>query len=145
MNNTTPLTAGQHKYYGKINERLNRLKGEILNIFTTAAKDKQSHDCILKAITDRVYNHKEFYRGKRQEVTTINKLPRPYRNEINGYIDACFALHRQNLEWILYYDSKYIGNSKRNKKATDRMYKMKNFDTSKVTGHHAYIKTEIWY
>jgi hypothetical protein len=139
------LTPGQHKYYGSINERLNRLKSEVANIFRTAKDSQLTHDAILQLISERVYQYKNINRNK-EWYNVLTSLPEKHRNVITGYIDACLDLHRMyNIEWILYYDGKYIGNSKREKTATDAMYKNPSFDNSKVKGQHVYIGTENKY
>jgi hypothetical protein len=129
------LTPNQHKYYGKIVTDLNRLKGEVKSIFWMAKNDKLSFDSILLSVKERIYQNKVYL-----------KLPRPYRNEVNGYLFACYDLYSDyNIEWVLYYDGKYIGNSKREREATNAMYKNVNFDNSKIIGKSVYINTEIVY
>jgi len=140
------LTPAQHKYYGSINERLNKLKSEILWVMRKAKDNQLSHDSILEWITDRVYNYTSFSSRTKERYNVFNSLPEKYRNEVKGYLYGCLDLHLQtHIEWILYYDGQYIGHSKREKQATDAMYKNPSFDNSKVKGCHVYIGTENKY
>lgn len=139
------LTPNQHKYYGSINERLNRLKNEVIYIFREAKERQLTHDEILDMISERVYDCTSINRNK-ERYKVFASLPEKYRNTITGYIHACFDLHRTHfIEWILYYDGQYIGHSKREKTATDAMYKREDFAGDKVKGYHVYIGTENKY
>lgn len=143
--NTTTLTPAQHRYYGTINERLNRLKSEVINVMRKAKANQLTHSSILDWITDRVYNLESINR-KKERYNVFNSLPEKYRNEVKGYIYGCLDLHRAtHIEWILYYDGQYIGHSKREKEATDAMYKRADFSNDKVKGMHVYIGTENEY
>ena len=139
------LTPAQHKYYGSINERLNRLKSEVLSIFREAKEYQLSHDNILNRLTERVYEYRSINRNK-EWFNVFTSLREKYRNEVKGYIYGCLDLHRQlHIEWILYYDGKYIGNSKREREATDAMYKNPDFKNDLVKGQHVYTGTENKY
>lgn len=129
------LTPGQHKYYGAIVEKSSYLKGQIISIFRDAKQYHYNLDKILSERQERVFNSPKF-----------KKLPATYRGAIVGYFEGALDLFfSQNMEWVLYYDGVYIGNSKRENLATDQMYKNVNFDNNKVKGYHVYIGTEYRY
>lgn len=135
------LTPAQHKYYGALNDKMRKLKGEAANIFRSAKDNHRTHTQILEDINQRVYNYQGFRRNK-ERYNMFAELPVRYRSAITAYIDGCLDMHMMHcIEWILYYDGKYIGNSRREKEETDAMYKLPDFDQSKVQGYHVYIGT----
>ena len=77
---------------------LNGIKHDVLNIFRYAKKEHQSHEEILKRIKERVYDSERY-----------KTLPKYIKSEVAGYISANFDSMYELLEWVHWYDGKFVG------------------------------------
>lgn len=83
------------------NQRLNstsNLKGRIKSIFRYAKKEHTRHSDINNSLKDRVYNSPMY-----------KTLPIYIKSEINGYIYANFDMMYDHIEFVHWYDGKFVG------------------------------------
>ena len=74
------------------------LKSDIKYIFKSAKKYHIKHSDILDSLKLRVYTDAKY--------TT---LPNYIQSNIKGYIDANFDIMYNHLEWVHWYDNKFVG------------------------------------
>lgn len=74
------------------------LKAEIRSIFRSAKKDFHPHRYILDFLKQRVYSNPKY--------TT---LPKYMQSEIKGYIAANFDVMYDYIEFVHWYDGKFVG------------------------------------
>ena len=74
------------------------LKNEIKYIFSSAKKNNTPFDDILESIKLRV-----------RENSKYKTLPNYMRAGIDGYISANFDLMYECLEWVHWYNNKFVG------------------------------------
>ena len=83
------------------NQKLNSsksLKHTIFYIFNTAKKENTSHAKILESLKLRVYNDAKY-----------KTLPNYMKSGISGYIDANMDIMYTCLEFVHWYDNKFVG------------------------------------
>ena len=90
---TTKNTTWNQKLYS-----ISSLKNEIKYIFRSAKRDFTSHKTITQSLKDRVYDNPKY--------TT---LPMYMKSEINGYVYANFDIMYDFLEFVHWYDNKFVG------------------------------------
>jgi|TARA_R110000796_G_C14275677_1_gene401897 hypothetical protein len=74
------------------------LKGDIKYIFRSAKKNHTQHAEILNSLKARVY-----------ESAKYKTLPQYMRTNINGYIEANFDTMYDCLDWVHWYNDKFVG------------------------------------
>ena len=77
---------------------ISSLKSDIKYIFKSAKQNHINHSDILKSIKERVYTDAKY--------TT---LPNYIKSNIKGYIEANFDIMYNHLEWVHWYDGKFVG------------------------------------
>ena len=110
------------------NQKLNSfqgLKSDIKHIFKYARKEKRSHTQILESINLIVYTN--------QKYTT---LPNYMQSKINGYIDANFDFMYEFVEWVHWYDGKFVGKN---------LVFDSNYNQDKTVSNYVYIGTQDKY
>jgi hypothetical protein len=90
---TTKNSTWKQKLYSS-----SRMKSEIKSIFHYAKKEYKSHSEILTSLKSRVYDNAMY-----------KTLPNYMKSEINGYIYANFDIMYDLLEWVHWYDGKFVG------------------------------------
>lgn len=118
---TTKNTTTKQRLYS-----VSWLKGEIKYIFRSAKRDHTKHSKILQSLKDRVYENPKY-----------KTLPMYVRTEINGYIEANFDLMYDFVEWVHWYDGKFVGKNL----PYGNNFKQELIDSS----HHVYIGTQDIY
>jgi len=101
------------------------LRYDIKHIFKYARKEKRNHSQILESINLMVYTN--------QKYTT---LPNYMRANINGYIAANFDFMFEFVEWVHWYDGKFVGKN---------IVYDSNFYQDKTVSAYVYIGTENKY
>jgi len=91
--NTTKNTTWKLKL-----RSISNIQNEVKSIFRSAKKEHLPHSTVLKMLKDRVYTQSKY--------TT---LPNYMRSEIDGYINANFDLMYELVEWVHWYDGKFVG------------------------------------
>ena len=89
---TTKNTTWNQKLYS-----VSSLKGDIKYIFSSAKKNHTPHTDILNSLKLRVYDNAKY-----------KTLPNYIRSSINGYIEANFDIMYTCLEWVHWYDGKFV-------------------------------------
>lgn len=77
---------------------ISSLHSDIGYIFRSAKKENTPHKKISESITLRVYNNAKY-----------KTLPKYIQSEINGYIRANFDIMYDYLEWVHWYNNKFVG------------------------------------
>ena len=103
----------------------NSLKNDIKHIFKYARKEKRNHGQILESIGLMVYNSSKY--------TT---LPNYMQSAINGYIAANFDFMYEFVEWVHWYDGKFVGKN---------LVYNSDYDQNKTVSNYVYIGTEDKY
>ena len=117
----TKNTTWKQKLYSK-----SWLIGEIKYIFSSAKKNHTNHTDILNRIKERVYNNAKY-----------KTLPNYMRSSISGYIEANFDIMYSYLEWVHWYNGKFVGK--------DLPYN-DNFKQELINeSNHVYINTQKRY
>jgi hypothetical protein len=83
------------------NQKLNSsssLKSTIKGIFRNAKKENTSHAKILQSIKERVYTDAKYI-----------TLPNYMRSGISGYIEANMDIMYTHLEFVHWYNNKFVG------------------------------------
>ena len=101
------------------------LRRDINHIFKYARKEKRSHSQILESLRLDVYTN--------QKYTT---LPKYMQSSIFGYIRANFDFMKEFVEWVHWYDGKFVGKN---------LVYNNEFQQDKVISDHVYIGTEHKY
>ena len=101
------------------------LTSKVKDIFRNAREYRKPHHAILNRLREEVY--------ERQMYLT---LPMYMRSEINGYIKAHFEIMYEYVEWVHWYDGKFVGK--------DLPYG-NNFNQDLVKSAHVYKGTENIY
>ena len=118
---TTKNTTWKQRLYSK-----SSLQNEIKSIFRFAKKYHESHESILNSLKQMVYDNPKY--------TT---LPNYMQSSLNGYMDANLDLMYDCLEWVHWYNNKFVGK--------DLVYDA-NFKQDLVTkSAHVYIGTQDIY
>tara|TARA_R110001632_G_C11200413_1_gene403117 strand:+ start:361 stop:720 length:360 start_codon:yes stop_codon:yes gene_type:complete len=110
------------------NQKLNSnesLKNDIKHIFAYARKEKRNHSQILESINLMIYTN--------QKYTT---LPNYMQSSINGYISANFDFMYEFVEWVHWYDGKFVGKN---------LVYNSDYDQNKTISDYVYIGTEDKY
>jgi len=77
---------------------ISSLKSDIKYIFKSAKQNRINHSDILKSIKERVYTDAKY--------TT---LPNYIQSNIKGYIEANFDMMYNYIEWVHWYNGKFVG------------------------------------
>lgn len=77
---------------------ISSLKSDIKYIFRSAKKEHAPFKKILESLNLRVYENAKYL-----------TLPKYIQSEINGYIHANFDIMYDYLEWVHWYDNKFVG------------------------------------
>ena len=107
------------------NQKLNSqetLRARIKRIYKDAKKYYYTNDKIIECLNDRVY-----------QTSMYQTLPKYMQSGINGYQRAFFDMHYTILEWVHWYDGKFVGKE---------LPYGKYFDQSKVQSAHVYKGTQ---
>ena len=118
---TTKNTTWKQRLYSQ-----STIKSTVKSIFRSAKEDHTPHKEILSSLKLRVYNLPKY-----------NTLPNYMQSEINGYIHANFDIMREHLEWVHWYDGKFVGT----KMKYDKNFKQHLINASE----HVYKNTENIY
>ena len=78
-------------------ESVNHLKSEIKTIFKNAKKHHYTHSYILELLKESVY-----------ESARYKTLQNYVKSEISGYISANFDIMKDHIEWVFWYDGKFV-------------------------------------
>lgn len=76
----------------------NSLKADIKYIFASAKKNHTKHSEINQSLKARVYDNPKY-----------KTLPKYMQSEINGYIYANFDIMYDHIEFVHWYDNKFVG------------------------------------
>tara|TARA_R110002153_G_scaffold226087_3_gene378714 strand:+ start:467 stop:826 length:360 start_codon:yes stop_codon:yes gene_type:complete len=101
------------------------LRNDIKHIFKYARKEKRNHGQILESIKLMIYTN--------QKYTT---LPNYMQSSINGYIRANFEFMSEFVEWVHWYDGKFVGKN---------VVYNSEFEQDKLISDYVYIGTEDKY
>ena len=101
------------------------LKNDIKHIFAYARKEKRNHGQICESIKLMIYTN--------QKYTT---LPNYMQSSINGYIRANFDFMYEFVEWVHWYDGKFVGKN---------VVYNSEFEQDKLISDYVYIGTEYKY
>jgi len=74
------------------------LKSDIKYIFYSAKKEHTPHSNILKSLKERIYQNPKYL-----------TLPKYMKSSISGYIDANMDIMYTCLEFVHWYDNKFVG------------------------------------
>jgi len=74
------------------------LKGEIRYIFSSAKKNHTKHSAINDSLKSRIYDSAKY-----------KTLPNYIKSEISGYIYANFDMMYDFVEFVHWYDGKFVG------------------------------------
>tara|TARA_R110001632_G_scaffold8733_2_gene34718 strand:+ start:27 stop:383 length:357 start_codon:yes stop_codon:yes gene_type:complete len=100
------------------------LKNDIQHIFAYARKEKRTHSQISDSIK-LIYTN--------QKYTT---LPNYMQSNINGYIRANFDFMYEFVEWVHWYDGKFVGKN---------LVFNSDYEQDKTISDYVYIGTEDKY
>lgn len=107
------------------NQKLNSvqtLKARIKHIYKDAKQHFYTNDKIIECLNDRVY-----------KTAMYKTLPNYIKSEIKGYANAFSDMHYDALEWVHWYNGKFVGKE---------LPYGKDFDQNKVESAFVYKGTE---